>query len=105
ARLLPFVMQANIAALRQRQPASPILERYREVAQILSGRADATPEDGAAWVLALLHDLQIPPLSRYGITAAHFPDLFDKAAKASSMKAKPVVLTAAELTAILEQAL
>ena len=105
ARLLPFVMEANLQALRQRQPASPALARYREVAQILTGSADATAEDGVTWVMALLRDLQIPPLSRYGIRAADFPDLVDKAAKASSMKANPIVLSPDELTEILEQAL
>jgi hypothetical protein len=32
----------------------------------------------------------------YGITSANVPDLVEKAAKASSMKANPIVLTAAE---------
>lgn len=105
ARLLPFVMDANVAALRQRQPDSPILARYAEVARLLTGRADATAEDGVAWVMDLLRDLDIPPLARYGITPAHFPELVDKAAKASSMKANPIVLTADELTGILERAL
>src|SRR5690606_38385059 len=100
ARLLPFVMDANVAALRQRQPDSPILARYAEVARLLTGRADATAEDGVAWVMDLLRDLDIPPLARYGITPAHFPELVDKAAKASSMKANPIVLTADELTRI-----
>lgn len=104
ARLLPFVMDANIRALRQRQPDSPVLGRYDEVARILTGRADATAEDGVEWVMALLRDLQIPPLGQYGVTAAHFPDLVEKAAKASSMKANPIVLTADELTDILGRA-
>ncbi len=105
ARLLPFVMAANLQALRQRQPGSPALARYREVAQILTGDASATAEDGVDWVMALLHDLRIPPLANYGVTAVDFPDLVDKSAKASSMKANPIVLTSDELTAILERAL
>ena len=104
ARLLPFVMQANIAALRQRQPDNMALARYAEVGRILTGQADASAEDGVAWVMDLLRDLEIPPLARYGITSAHFPELVDKAAQASSMKANPIVLTADELTQILEQA-
>lgn len=104
ARLLPFVMDANVRALRERQPDSPALERYREVAQILTGDAQATAEAGVAWVQALLQDLAIPPLSRYGITPAHFAEIVDSAAKASSMKANPIVLTADELTAILAAA-
>jgi alcohol dehydrogenase class IV len=105
ARLLPFVMEANLQALRQRQPDSPAIARYREVAQILTGSDHASAEDGAAWVMALLHDLQIPPLARYGIGPGDFPELVAKAAQASSMKANPVVLTPEELTSILDRAL
>jgi alcohol dehydrogenase class IV len=104
ARLLPFVMDANVRALRERQPDSAALERYREVAQILTGDAQATAEDGVTWVRALLHDLAIPPLSRYGITPVHFPEIVESAAKASSMKANPIVLNADELAAILAAA-
>src|SRR6202790_3339660 len=50
AALLPAGMRANIAALRDREPQNRALERYREVARILTDRPDATPEDGAEWV-------------------------------------------------------
>ena len=45
------------------------------------------------------------PSVAYGITSANVPDLVEKAAKASSMKANPIVLSAAELTDVMERAL
>ncbi len=105
AALLPHVMAVNIAALRQRQPQSPVLDRYAEVARIVTGAAGAAAEDGVAWVAALSADLGVPPLTAYGITRADAPTLVEKTAVASSTKANPIVLTQAELTEILERAL
>jgi alcohol dehydrogenase class IV len=105
AALLPHVMQANLQALRQRQPASNTLRRYDEIARLLTASPTATAEHGIAWVRKLVTDLQIPPLSRYSVTPAHTADLVQKAAQASSMKANPIALTPDELTCILTQAL
>jgi alcohol dehydrogenase class IV len=105
ARLLPPVMRANIAALRERQPKSPLLARFDVVAQALTGQPQAKAADGIAFVQALADELAIPGLASYGVTAANIPDLVTKAAAASSMKGNPLPLTPAELSAILEQAL
>ena len=105
AALLPHVMAVNIAALRQRLPRNPVLDRYAEVARIVTGAAGAAAEDGVAWVAALSADLGVPPLAAYGITRADAPILVEKTAVASSTKANPIVLTEAELTEILERAL
>ena len=96
AALLPHVMQANLPAAR---------ERYEIVARLLTGKSDASAEDGAAWVASLVRHLEIPPLRCYGITEQHLPVLVEKAQKASSMKANPVVLSPQSLTAILQAAL
>jgi alcohol dehydrogenase class IV len=104
ARLLPYVTEANIHALRQREPGHAALSRYAEVAQLLTGRADARAEDGIAWLHELLRDLRIAPLSAYGVSPADFPVLVDKSAQASSMRGNPIRLTAEELTAILQAA-
>jgi alcohol dehydrogenase class IV len=98
-------MRQNIAALRARAPESEALKRYGHVACILTGESSATPEAGVAWVRDLVHRLEIPPLRAYGIDSADIPDLVAKAARASSMKANPVALTAEELTAVLREAL
>jgi alcohol dehydrogenase class IV len=105
AALLPHCMGANIKALRARAPEHPALDRYREVAQLLTSHPEAMPEDGAAWVAGLCRRLGVQPLRAYGIAGQHIPDLVEKASRASSMKANPIVLSSGELTKILDQAL
>ncbi|HWX22096.1 MAG TPA: iron-containing alcohol dehydrogenase [Candidatus Binatia bacterium] len=105
AALLPHVMESNLHALRQRQAGSEALGRYEEVARLLTGKPGAQADEGVDWVRRLVADLQIPPLGTYGLTRAHVAELVDKAAKASSMKANPIVLTNAELADVLERAL
>ncbi|MEQ8223623.1 MAG: iron-containing alcohol dehydrogenase, partial [Candidatus Eremiobacterota bacterium] len=46
ARLLPAVMKFNAEALNEREPSSPVLSRFTEVAQLLTGNMSATIEDG-----------------------------------------------------------
>jgi alcohol dehydrogenase class IV len=104
ARLLPFVMGANVGALRQRQPQNQVLERYEQVARLLTGLPGATAEEGAAWVQSLCEDLAIPPLRQYGLQEVHFEAVIEKSARASSMKGNPILLTSGELRSILEQA-
>lgn len=105
ARLLPPVMAANVAALRQRSPAAPALARYDEVARLLTGRPDAKAADGVAWVSELVEEVGVPRLAAYGIAPASLPEIVAKSHQASSMKANPIALTAGEMTAVLEQAL
>ena len=104
ARLLPLVMQANLKALRARQPQSATLDRFTEVAHLLTGRPQAHAEDGIQWLKELVTALDIPPLSAYGITKADFEAIVTPAQKANSMKGNPVELTKAELEEILEKA-
>jgi alcohol dehydrogenase class IV len=104
ARLLPIVAELNVRALRARAPASAALARYDEAARILTGRADARAEDGAAWLRTLVDELQVPPLSTYGMSAADVPRVAARARQASSMQGNPVVLTDDELAAALHAA-
>jgi alcohol dehydrogenase class IV len=105
AALLPHVMAINLRALRERQSASPTLNRFGEVARLLTGSPQASADDGVRWLAELVRDLEIPPLIRYGITPAHTAELVQKAAAASSMKGNPLLLTADELQEILSAAL
>ncbi|MFZ5819286.1 MAG: iron-containing alcohol dehydrogenase [Chloroflexota bacterium] len=105
ACLLPLVMEANLKALQEREPAHPALARYAEVAQILTGEAAATAPDGVAWVGDLVEALGIPPLSAYGLGAADIPSAVGKAMKASSTRGNPIPLTEAELAGVLERAM
>lgn len=104
ARLLPLVMEANLKALQERMPDSPALPRYQEIARLLTGRTDATAEQGTAWVRELVSTLEIPPLSTYGVGSSDLPEAVEKASRASSMKANPIKLTEAELLEILREA-
>jgi alcohol dehydrogenase class IV len=104
AALLPHVMRINLRALRERFPESDSLSRYGSVAKILTRSEDATAMDGINWVSDLCKTLQIPGLRAYGVTADHSPVLVEEAAKASSMKANPIVLTKDELTEVLQAA-
>ena len=105
ARLLPGVITANVGALRERATDSPGLARYAEVARILTGRPDATPEDAAGWVGDLGEALSIPGLSAHGLTPGDLETAVAKSRKASSMRGNPIELTDEELHAILESAL
>jgi alcohol dehydrogenase class IV len=100
AALLPNVLRVNARALADRAPATPALARLREVATLVTGRADATIDDGVAWIAGLCAALEIPGLARHGLTRARVPELVTKARAASSMKGNPVVLTDEELTEI-----
>ncbi len=105
ARLLPGVIAANVRALRERAPDSPVLDRYAEVARILTGRARATPEEGAGWVRELGEALSIPRLAAHGLRPADLGDAVAQSRKASSMRGNPVALTDEELRRVLEDAL
>lgn len=98
AAILPHGMAANIRA-------GAATDRYREIAEILTGNKQASAEDGVSWVRDLVQSLRIPGLSKYGIGPEHVDDIVAKAAKASSMKANPVQLPIGELKRVLEESL
>jgi alcohol dehydrogenase class IV len=100
AALLPAVLRVNARALAARAPDAPALARLREVATLVTGRADATIDDGVAWIADLCAALEIPGLARHGLTVARVPELVAKARAASSMKGNPITLTDDELAEI-----
>jgi alcohol dehydrogenase class IV len=104
ARLLPFAMEANIRALEQRQPGSPALGRYREIAALVTGRTGATLAEGVQWFHLLCEELQVQPLSEMGLSESDYDPLVAQAQKASSMKGNPIVLTDDEVLWILQSA-
>ncbi len=97
AALLPHVMAANVQALRGRMPRSEVLERYDEIARILTGSDTVRAEDGVDWVRELCKELRVSSLASYGLTQADVPILVERAAAASSMKGNPIRLTADEI--------
>jgi alcohol dehydrogenase class IV len=105
ARLLPFVMEANIKALHSRDGDSLALHRFTDVAKILTQKTNATTSDGVEWLQSLCAKLDVPPLSYYGMKRADIPAVVNKAQNASSMKGDPIKLDKEELTNILVAAL
>ena len=104
AALLAHVMAANVQALGERMPRSEALERYDEIARILTGSTTARAEDGVAWVRELCSELEVSSLASYGMTQADIPLLIERAKAASSMKGNPIALTPDELRGIIMSA-
>ena len=104
AAMLPHVMDINLKALRARAPESRALDRYDEIARIVTGMPGARAFDGIAWVRDLCLQLKVPPLADYGIKEEDFAVIVDKACNASSMKGNPIELTGDELLEILQRA-
>ncbi|MGZ4612081.1 MAG: iron-containing alcohol dehydrogenase, partial [Kineosporiaceae bacterium] len=104
AALLAPVVRANLQALREHEPGSPALARYAHVARLLTGRDDATVDEGVDWVRDTVAALHVPPLGGMGLAPAQFVEVAEKAAGSSSMQGNPVRLGREELVAVLEAA-
>jgi alcohol dehydrogenase class IV len=104
AALLPPVITVNIESLQARKPGSIFLSRYKEIAQILTGKADSEAEDLVDFIWYLIRELSLPPLSTYGIVEEDYPEIIVKAAGSSSMQGNPILLNPDELLSILEMA-
>ncbi len=103
--LLPYVVQANVRALQERDQNNDALRRYDEVARLLTGEPTATAATAVSWIGELCGALQVPKLAHYGVSSKDVSVLVDKSKNASSMKGNPIELTEQELTHILTQAL
>jgi alcohol dehydrogenase class IV len=104
AALLPYVMDMNIRAIRQRAAHSPVLDRYNELARILTRNANARAEDGIRWVKDLCQTLQVKSLAALGLDTADFAAVVAKSQKSSSMQGNPIRLNEEELMEILRMA-
>jgi alcohol dehydrogenase class IV len=106
--VLAATTRANIAALDARAPRSEALARYADVGRVLTGGRRLSDPAARAALVGLLEDwrvrLDVPPLSVFGIgdddVAAIVAD-----SRGSSMKTNPVVLTDAEVAAIVRASL
>jgi len=105
AALLPYIMEINVRALRQRAPNSDSLDRYAKIAIIVTQSQKATIEDGVGWIRDLCGTLAIPRLRAFAMQEKDVPTLVELASKASSMKANPIALTREELTESLRRAI
>jgi alcohol dehydrogenase class IV len=104
ARLLPFVMAHNVAAIAARAVDSPYLARFNQVASWLTGNSAADAEEGIAWLQSLGDKLAVPALGEFGVKESDFDEIIAKSKVASSMKGNPIVLTDEELRVILVDA-
>jgi alcohol dehydrogenase class IV len=100
AALLAPVIEANVRAAR---PGHPALERYVEVARLLTGAASV--QDGLAWIRETLDMLAVPGLAVFGIGPQHAGEVAAKALRSSSMQGNPIPLTQDDLKAVVLQAL
>ena len=100
AAVLAAAVELNLRALRDRAPDHPALPRLTEVATLLTGRTDARPEDGIAWLQELTTALSIPGLASYGLDEGEIAAVVAAAQQASSMRANPIALTDAEVSEI-----
>jgi alcohol dehydrogenase class IV len=105
AALLAPVIEANVLALRAGPPGHPALDRYAQVAGLLTGRTSASIEDGIAWIRETLALLRIPGLGEFGIGPQHADDVAVKALRSSSMQGNPVALSTGDLRAVLLRAI
>jgi alcohol dehydrogenase class IV len=105
AALLAPVMEANLRALAARAPEHPARARYREIAEIVTGRHGAETDDGVAWVRDLCQALEVRGLGHHGLSASEIPALVAKAKAASSMRGNPVQLSDEELADVATHAL
>ena len=71
-----------------------------EVASLLTGQPDASPEDAIAWLQELTAALSVPGLASYGLNEAEIEAVVSAAQKASSMRGNAVELTDAEVAEI-----
>jgi alcohol dehydrogenase class IV len=105
AALLPHAMRVNLRALRSRESGSVVLDRYAEIARLLTGREDASAEDGVEWISQTCDEMGIDGLQALGIEAEGIADLIAGAERSSSMRGNPILLTQDEMREILKSAL
>jgi len=106
--LVAAATEINIKAMQEREPENKALAKYAEVGRLLTGHNAMDDAMAHLSLIALLTEwserLELPRLNSYGITSADFPMIVANS-RGSSMQTNPVVLTDAEINAILAQRL
>ncbi len=101
--LVAAATRVNVEAVTLRDPQSPALAKYAKIGRCLSGRSELGEAQAREALLAVLHNwqqaLELPRLSRYGVTAADVPRIV-ASSRGSSMKTNPIVLTDAEVAQV-----
>lgn len=106
--LVAVCSEMNIVALRQREPLNPALDKYAELGRLLADERDLPDEIACERLLEILTEwtetLKLPLLSSYGMQGNDIPRVVAHC-RGSSMKTNPILLTDAEVTAILQERL
>ncbi len=102
ARLAPHVMLENIKAAKK-AAREDVIDRYRKLAQLVTGRINANEHDGVLWVKMVLDKLELPLLSKFGVCQTSFEQVATDALKSVAIKGNPLPLNQDRLVYILEQ--
>jgi alcohol dehydrogenase class IV len=111
AALLPHCCAINVEALEGRVTAEDpacaekYLERYAQIARMVTDDPGATVAEGVAALAALVKACGVPGLGAFGLTEGDFDDVVAKSKESSSMKGNPVALSDEELKDMLRRAL
>jgi alcohol dehydrogenase class IV len=100
AALLPHVIAANLRA-----GPREVLERYATIGRVLAGDSNLPADEAAQtcvqFTAALVKELGIPPLRKFGVAERDVSEMVGLARKASSMRFNPVVLSDETLAGVL----
>ncbi len=106
--LVGAATRINLAALAEREPDHPSRRKYARAGDLLHGRHFPTPAESYSALLALLDDwterLDLPRLNVYGIRESDLAHIVAHS-RGGSMKTNPLVLSDAEIRAVLQQRL
>jgi alcohol dehydrogenase class IV len=109
AALLPHVIRENIATIRLDPDGHRGLSRYATVGRLLMNDERLSEDDAIAACIhvtsELAREMQIPPLSRFGLKPADVPQMVALARKSSSTRFNPVVLSDQAMASALMAAL
>jgi alcohol dehydrogenase class IV len=102
--LVASATATNIAAMRAREPDNPALARYARVSEVLWQHRFGSGDEALDKLIELLRDwtrrLHLKKLATFGLTESGL-DHVVKHSRGSSMKTNPIVLTDAEIRAVL----
>lgn len=106
--LLAITTQANLRAMKAREPENPALGKYARLGSLLGGEEHPFREERWEALVGTLRDwtetLALPRLRPYGVEEADL-DRVVLGSRGGSMETNPIVLTDAELREILEERL
>jgi len=102
AALLAGTLRVNLEAIQKREPNSPAIKKFEELAVILTRNDNAGIYRCVEWAEHICQAIGIKQLAELGLGEGDFDEICEKAALSSSMKGNPILLEKKELLDILE---